>query len=84
MAWYNTWLLTKLTPKGVVFSLFYAVEKLFLDPSCTWTARKEKEKTTPFGVNLMRSQILSRAAQTWIAIQSMSGHVRFASASSHG
>ena len=26
--------------------------------------RKDKEKTTPFGVNLMRSQILYRAAQT--------------------
>jgi len=25
--------------------------------------RKEKEKTTPFGVNLMRSQVLYRAAQ---------------------
>ena len=25
--------------------------------------RKEKEKTTPFSVNLMRSQVLYRAAQ---------------------
>jgi len=32
-----------------------------------WSAamieRKNKEKTTPFGVNLMRSQVLYRAAQ---------------------
>ena len=27
------------------------------------TERKEKEKTTPFGINLMRSQVLYRAAQ---------------------
>ena len=27
--------------------------------------QKRKEKTTPFGVNLMRSQVLYRAAQEW-------------------
>jgi len=34
----------------------------------TWE-KKRKEKTTPFGVNLMRSQVLYRAAQvmTWDA-----------------
>jgi len=27
--------------------------------------KKRKEKTTPFGVNLMRSPVLYRAAQVW-------------------
>ncbi len=35
--------------------------------------KKRKEKTTPFGVNLMRSQVLYRAAQnlfrySWFAV----------------
>ncbi len=31
-----------------------------------WSAeKKRKEKTTPFGVNLMRSQVLYRAAQAF-------------------
>ncbi len=39
--------------------------------SCQLLEKKRKEKTTPFGVNLMRSQVLYRAAQlpilTWDA-----------------
>ena len=31
--------------------------------SVTPLEQKRKEKTTPFGVNLMRSQVLNRAAQ---------------------
>ena len=38
--------------------------------SAKWTFKrketKRKEKTTPLGVNLMRSQVLYRAAQKWI------------------
>ena len=40
-------------------------QQLHLCCSCKHLSRKErKEKTTPFGVNLMRSQILCRAAKT--------------------
>jgi len=37
-------------------------EELCLGPSIDLSC-KRKEKTTPFGVNLMRSQVLYRAAQ---------------------
>jgi hypothetical protein len=51
--------------------------KFVLEPFCLWTPEvnmdgrcalcnkigKEKEKTTPFGINSMRSQVLYQAAQ---------------------
>jgi len=42
------------------------------DTSCLtdYTVKKEKEKTTPFGVNLMRSPVLYRAAQETIQYMS--------------
>ncbi len=47
------WLLVLCMPSFI--RLLYPV------PACSLTERKEK--TTPFGVNLMRSQVLSRTAQ---------------------
>ena len=32
---------------------------------CGAIEKKEKEKTAPFGINLMRSQVLYRAGQVW-------------------
>ena len=38
--------------------------------------RKEKEKTTPFGVNLMRSQVIYRAAQVTLGYTSLYRHLK--------
>ena len=32
---------------------------------CEAKEKKEKEKTAPFGINLMRSRVLYRAGQVW-------------------
>jgi hypothetical protein len=45
-----------------------------LQQSAALAVKKRKEKTTPFGVNLMRSQVLYRAAQ--VRLQSLTAHER--------
>ena len=55
-------------------ALFFAKGKMsaMLIPWTTFTqvcaCRKRKEKTTPFGVNLMRSQVLYWAAQGYVLL----------------
>ncbi len=49
-------------PGTVVKGLYHTFQAL---QSKMWSQRNKKEKTTPFGVKLMRSQVLYRAAQVW-------------------
>lgn len=77
-AWSNSWLFSKLMPKGVSFCLYFVVlvEMLFFHLAVCMASklvagqllwekkRKERqEKTMPFGVDWMRSHIWYQAAQ---------------------
>ncbi len=48
-------------PRGAV------INKIRADTGMSGMLQKRKEKTTPFGINLMRSHVLYRAAQLKLA-----------------